>query len=307
MLLGTILLSSCKKDTLDNPQTESFSSLKDFFDRNGEEVQRFVIDPTQYNVVTGKKNCKLYINANSLVDANNNPPAGNVTVELREILSYKDMLLSDAPTTSYGQILGSGGEMYIRFSSGTANYMPESDSAVIASIPFTEDPADTMGVFFGTDSDTAAVNWVPDTTNYVTVIPAYYTIPLDPTYWLFNNGFAWINCDYFWENPNPRTNVTIDVSPNGENGEEVEIRGYMIFKNINSVSNCGNLSSNQYLLTGFWIPTGVPATVIVIGVGTFTGKAYFGKVDVTVTTDLITNVSLTQKTSDEIKNIVDGL
>ena len=71
------------------------------------------INPNQQNVVVGKDGTRILIDPNSFVDAEGNPIAGEVTIELTEALSYDTFISHNLATLSDGQLLVSGGMFQI--------------------------------------------------------------------------------------------------------------------------------------------------------------------------------------------------
>jgi hypothetical protein len=129
-------MNSCKKDVLETNEvqaTGSYTSLQDFYDRNGVDAQVFFINPDQNSIVTGDSGTMIGIPPNSLVDSNGSPPSGQVKVTLREIYGIKSMVLSHTPTTSNGAILQSGGMFYLEFSANNISYKP--DTVLGAAMP----------------------------------------------------------------------------------------------------------------------------------------------------------------------------
>src|SRR5262249_28701837 len=125
--LTAIFISSCKKDVLQTSETQvtrPYESLQDFYDIEGAGASHFTITPDLVNTITGPQGTRIRIPANSLRDSVGLPPPGDVNVTLREVYDIKTMVLSHIPTTSNGNILQSGGMIYLQFNSGAVRYHP---------------------------------------------------------------------------------------------------------------------------------------------------------------------------------------
>lgn len=108
-----IALGSCNKET--NSTGYAYTSLTDFYNKNGAPVQSFNINSTTASTVTGAKGTVFSFPANIFVNAQNQPVTGTVNITLREIYSNADMILSNKATVANnGTVpLISGGEFYI--------------------------------------------------------------------------------------------------------------------------------------------------------------------------------------------------
>ncbi|MBI2967584.1 MAG: hypothetical protein HYY40_07205 [Bacteroidetes bacterium] len=317
LLPGLIFLSTCKKDKLietinpaptgnnnnNNPPVEdsvsTYQSLQEFFTQNDAPAQLFTINPALYNMVTGSKGGKIIIPANSLVDSLGNYPSGNVNIQYREIYSVKDMILSDKPTTSFGNILVSGGEFFLKItaSGGALDIIPGQYLEIII-------PTDTFisGMqVFGEMADTFGnLNWVQQDsiTAFVTNDPWD-----DYAVYISDLNYNWINCDYFWYNPNPKTTVTLNFASNPS--ETLDMSAYLVFTDINSVYGL-----YPYLSTSaqaYNIPETTTPTAVAIGVGVTSKKLYFAKTSFAVTTNFTTTMTLTPVTTEELKAALDSL
>ena len=125
-LIFSVVLVACKKEEpevivlppIDNPTPTS--SIGKFFDNNLEsEIQTFTINPSTDYMVTGINGTTLFFNANTFEDMNGNTVSGPIEIEMIETQSNKDMLLWNRPTTTTnGQLLVSGGIVYVNVSQG---------------------------------------------------------------------------------------------------------------------------------------------------------------------------------------------
>lgn len=296
VLLYGMFNNSCKKDTLiENPPGTSggYSSLQNFFVQNGALMQTFTINPQTTNTITGNQGTSFIVYANTLVDSVNQPPSGNVTAQLIEIYNVKDMVLSNKPTTSYGQILQSGGEIFIKFVANGISYYPIQGISLQMPNSGIGPLIQNAQLFWGmNDTTPSGVSWFADSSiiastdssgNYLFSLPNLY--------------FNWLNCDAFY-NANPLTNVDVTPQVSGGNGETVDVYVFLVFKNINSMM--GIYTSISNIFTAYNIPVGMQTSVVAIGVGRVTKESYFGKTSITVSQSQTVSLNMVPTTADQI-------
>jgi hypothetical protein len=194
--LCTVLFGACKKDRV-TPQEQKLT-LADFNAKFNVPAQNFNGNAGSPFSITGVKGVKADFPANAFLDAAGNPVAGSVKVTLKEVLSKRDILLSGKMTESNGQILISGGEIQITASqNGQALKLnPAANVAVKIPTTLSTDPMDLF-TFAPTTSDST---WVLNQKARVVTEASYYSFSLP--------NFGWVNCDYFYSNPNPKTTIT---------------------------------------------------------------------------------------------------
>ena len=294
-------INSCKKDTLVESPTSigPYNTLLDFYSKNGVPIQTFTINPTIFNTITGSQGTVFSISANTLLDITNTPPAGNVTVQLIEIYTKKDIVLSNKTTTSFGQILKPAGEFYINFVANGIQYQP---TKMKVDMP---NSASVVGiqVYYGNvDNITGEVNWVDNTPPIVTNDNFGYHFSLSNSV-----PYSWVNCSFI-TNVLPQTNITIStqVLQTGTS-ETVTMNLFLVFKTITSAVGAYNPTApNTY--TFYNIPIGKQASVVGIGVGKLTKKPYFGMISATtVVASQSLTLTLTQSSEDQIKTELGNL
>jgi hypothetical protein len=302
--LITAVFSSCKRDSLDSmtePQEGPYASLLDFHLQNGVQSQTFVFNADIPCVINGAAGTQINIPGNSLIDSAGNQAIGNITATLKEIYTIKDMILSDMHTTSGGNILRSGGMVYLEFSDGSIHYRPS--STINISMPADSSSIfQNMSVFFGVN-DSSGFNWQFADSAYAFVYNniSNYTFHLI----LDSIGYGWINCDQFY-NSFPLTDVTLTPSVTSERNETVELAVYLAFPSINSVANVYGANMQQ-AVTAYNIPVGMQTAAVVIGTGRVTKKPYFGISLFTVAAGQPVNVSVVQTDEDDINSALQVL
>ncbi len=212
------ILSSCtKRPAEDITPTRTDNSFNNFFASQRNERQAFTINSNVDNVITGASGTKVYIGGGTLRNLTGGQITGNVTITLKEVFKLSDMILNNAPTMSNGEILTSGGEVFVSATQNGQELTLESNTTFFISIPAPNGTTDSMNVFIGEDSS-GVIAWEPvnaDTVNSNTTIPivrsqasldtaAYYNnadwaiVNQINQYVVRSNKFGWINCDYFY-------------------------------------------------------------------------------------------------------------
>lgn len=303
LLVLIFFCQSCKKDKLieesPNPGT-TYNSLGDFFAQNKVPTQTFVINPQAQNTITGTEGTSFNVYPNMLVDSLNQPPSGNVTVQLIEIYNIKDMVLANMPTVSGGKLLQSGGEIFIRFESNGISYHPLQGLTITMPKPNAGPSAQNAELFWGIeDSTVPGISWVPASNGNIYDSSGTYFLSLTSL------NYNWLNCDAFYDSTQV-TDVQIMTQTTGANGETIEMYSYLVFKSINSMMGLYTYSSPG-IYTASSIPVGMQAAAVSIGVGKVTKKPYFGKSNFTVSQTQTVSISLLQMTAEEIKTELQNL
>ena len=289
-LIFSIVLVACKKEEpevivlppIDNPTPTS--SISTFFDNNLEsEIQIFTINPSTNYMVTGINGTTLFFNANTFEDMNGNTVSGPIEIEMIETQSSKDMLLWNRPTTTTnGQLLVSGGIVYVNVSQG-GNQLSINDNAPIqASVPSNNYIA--MDYFTGSEDNDGRFGWELDDAD--TVI----TNTADTTNWNPNGGglftfdftidsIGWINCDYFYGIGDPLTGVQVEL-PDTFNGSNSAV--FIYYSNLNSVASLWDSDEDGVFDLGSTYATPIGQNISFVVISEINGSFYFTIVNSTI-------------------------
>ncbi|MCH2234733.1 MAG: hypothetical protein MK078_10840 [Crocinitomicaceae bacterium] len=271
---------SCVYDEDDLPAyTADFKSL--YNDYREAATQEFTIDPTVYNMIEGTDGVKLEIPAGTFVDASGTPVTSSVTVSLLEVLDDEDMILMGAPTMSEGSLLITGGELRAEASSGGA---PVFASTPVGLYVPTIDPDMSMDIFDGVeDPSTGDITWTSSTDSLDIIIVTDST-GLDSTSYYYyswaDSTLGWINCDYFWDDPSPKSDLIANVS--GDHGHT----NTQIFLHFPTISSIGMMyaiwsdaDNNSYQINN--LPIGLEMNIVAIS--EISGTYYSAIVPITLT------------------------
>ena len=289
-LIVSLVLVACQKEDpevivlppINNPTPTN--SIIAFFDNNLEsEKQTFTINPSTDYMVTGVNGTTLFFNENTFEDMSGNTVSGPIEIEMIETQSNKDMLLWNLPTTTTdGQLLFSGGIVYVNVSQG-GNQLSINDNAPIqASVP--SDNYIAMDYFTGSEDNNGRFGWELDDTDTVTTNTA------DSTNWNTNFGgmftfdftidsIGWINCDYFYGIGDPLTGVQVEL-PDSFNGSNSAV--FIYYSNLNSVASLYDSDEDGVFDLGWSYATPIGQNISFVVISEINGTFYYTIVNATI-------------------------
>ena len=270
LFLGTamILLSSCKKDDITLTPGNNDYTLKQLFTYLKTTPQTLLVTAGTNQTVTGNKGTILMFHPQSFKDAAGNIiTSGLVTIELTEMYTPGDMIANRVNTSTTAQRrLTSGGSVNIKATMGSMEVFANDYDIAFKQDGPKEAP---MALFRGyevIDSTGTTIQWGDDTTG---TVPR--TTKLDTTqnfYYLFDSctAFNWINCDYFYSAPSPKTDVTVVLPDNTYDLYNTQV--FVIFPGINSVTclYTFDAATHSFKLgnSSYHVPLGSQIHVVVI-------------------------------------------
>jgi len=293
--LVIFILTSCKKDINSNTQG---LSLAEFNSKFSVPTQSFNGVAGTAFTITGAKGIKLDFPANAFLDVSGNPVIGNVKLSLKEVLSKRDILLSGKFTESNGQLLVSGGEFQILALQNGQLLKLNPAATVNINVPTTLSAA-PMDLFEFKQTTGSDSTWMLNQKARVFTAPAYYQFSLP--------SFGWVNCDYFYSNPGPKTTVTAGPVYAGIVPSIKEQRAYLIFDNFNNVIGLPFVMTvNKHQSYVNSLPIGMTGKLIIISVD-INDKIYFGATGFTVSSGLNLNIPVSLANQSVIDNYLNNL
>ncbi|WP_022823421.1 hypothetical protein [Hymenobacter norwichensis] len=294
LLCALPLFGSCKKDAdlIDcATETESGSVLTATLTKHAVPVQQFTVTPNSAAVVRTAAGSTIYVPA-SLVRPDGRPLSGSpVEVRVQEVTKRSEMIFTNTPTISNGQLLESGGMFNVAFQQDGQQLRLSRNSLVVrTSLPTALSTTANMQLFRGlpdsanrtqvgswsqintqTQQDSSRIFPVMSPIGNGTVVG--FQVNLSPNIYNFNLGLLnWINCDRFVTATN-RTTVQVNVTR--QPVTNATTRSFLVFTNLNSVLSAylGGATSNTFYASA--IPVGQSVTAVVLHQeGT---QLYFGK------------------------------
>jgi outer membrane protein OmpA-like peptidoglycan-associated protein len=141
--------------------TYLFDSLEQLLKRATQDnLQTFYIEPAQNCTITARNGTTIAIAAGSLTYPDGTIPTSTITLQLREALSTADILLENLHTVSNGQILETGGMVYLAAQANGKNLEVKSGSNLQISLPTTK-VQNGMELFYGKQNANKTINWEP--------------------------------------------------------------------------------------------------------------------------------------------------
>ena len=255
------LFSSCEKDmnnkVILSKSTNSIAEIENFLSSNAPIKQTFQLSTASYNTVTGAKGTSIFIPNNAFVDASGNPVTGSITFELQEVYSPAEMIFTGKMTSSGGRTLASGGELYINAQQGGSDLKLAPGKSLDFKVP-TNSYDSQMGLFVG-NGDDDNFDWIPAPATNVSECQDSSSITLSNYCFNLDTLINWINCDYFYSDPRPLTEVEIQV-PSGYDSQNTMVYAYI--PSINSVTGTKYQGGSFWISGGYRMPVGLAVTFI---------------------------------------------
>lgn len=308
--LSAAVIASCKKKEDDpapaNPSSTtttgggSTSNMGNFFTQNATASQTFTVSASLYQVISGTGGTQIVIPPGSFVTQANVPVTGSVTIELKELYTKKDMILSGMVPTAGAFPLVSGGEFFIKATQGGQALKLSGSASVTALVPAGSTPSYQMNEFYAgnitaadssgwsTNNDSTSV--VQDTTGFGSST-FYYSFQID--------SMNWINCDYFWNDPAPRTDITANV------GTQFNASNCVVFMSVNGQNSIGQLYNYSGTFESWNWPTGKAVTFVAIA--EISGQYYSAFQSATLGMNHVENLTLTATTLSQIQTQLSAL
>lgn len=157
-IIGLFLLTtSCSdkttKESGDQAISEPTSSIQ--YDRI--EKQNHAINTNRDTIIICKNGSTVTLAANIFTDSLGNPIYGQIDLVIIEAITLDQILLANLTTTSNGEILQTGGMIYVNASQDNKNLKIKQSESILISIPADSVLSD-MRVYEGVE-DTKCINW----------------------------------------------------------------------------------------------------------------------------------------------------
>jgi hypothetical protein len=163
-LIPFMFFSSCDSAVKEADMTEGKASIEIFeeIDNKLSELydgtQFYTIPADKESIVKGTGGTRLFVNPSDLENEGGYPITGSLTVELRELNSLGNLVLNNAPTTSNGNILITGGAYYIDITSDGSKVKLKEGKTMKAEFPKSLEA--NMSIFQGELDKNNQVNWI---------------------------------------------------------------------------------------------------------------------------------------------------
>ena len=313
-----LIFSSCEEkepnviSLPNNIAPTASSQINAYFVENLEvETEQFNVNPSVgYQTINTSNGFSVSFNSNTFTYANGNPVSGNFTIEIIDALTKKEMMILNRPTfTNDGQLLVSGGIIYLNAKQDGQQLSINDSEPVMVSIPSNNTTA--MELFDGSLDQNNDFGWdlsLEDTVTIATMEDTTFNPNGQENLFSYNftmNSIGWINCDYFYNSADPLTGVIV-VLPDDYNGTNSIV--FIYYSDINSVANMHDYDndSNFDLGLGYTTPVGMDVTFVTIA--EIDSMFYFNVTNSTITDNHIEEINvLTPVSEQDLQTIIDNL
>jgi hypothetical protein len=313
ILAAVLLVFSCAKEEFTtNTYAKKQSALTDLFKNIAPTMQNFTITAGQQQLVTGEKGTKITFYANSFKKKDGTIlTSGSIKIVLQEMLTANKMILAKKSTTSNGNILRSGGQIFIKAFLGSEELIVNEASKPSVSILSTT--FEPMSLYSGTvkPMDSIAgdtiINW--DITKDSIVFKqdsagggggGNYV----GSYNFKFGNFGYWNCDQLYNDPSPKTEMYIGT-PSGFVDSNTAV--FIYFTSLNSVARCEgfNYTTNKFYLNHSQASVGLACKIVLVSKKD--NKFYFDLKSATVTAGFNITMTPVESTEAAIKAAIDAL
>ncbi|WP_153799632.1 hypothetical protein [Foetidibacter luteolus] len=155
----TIMFTAVSNDSLDKQLSADIPAsayFRSYFLKQ-EPAESFELSLKERKTYITKGGTEITIDAADLVMEDGSPVNGNITITVKEMLRQEDMLKMQAPTTSNGELLESGGSWLIEAKSGERKVNVKNGRSYAISLPDTR--YNGYDVFYGNNALDSAIDW----------------------------------------------------------------------------------------------------------------------------------------------------
>lgn len=313
MIAGFITLGlvSCSKDDKKTDPVIT-NSLQGMFQAMAETPQSFTVTAGTYQTIHGARGTIIRFNPQSFKDGSGNIiNSGTVNIKLTEAYTPGQMILNGVTTTTAAhKLLTSGGSVNIVATINQHEVFANNYSLSFAQpAPIDNSP---MALFKGQTTDLlpgARTIWGDDTTNTIqrTTKDSMY----EGNFYAFDTciNFNWINCDYFYSAPDPKTDVKVVMPDASYTAANTQV--FVVFPGINAVTSLFSYDATTHTFSlgyaGYYLPVGTNIKIMVLS-GKENNAYYMDKQEnITVTNGISITANPTSSTLSTIQTTLSSL
>ena len=265
-------------------------------------AQSFEVDPRRQATFVGRQGTRLTVFPNAFRDANGRIMGEPVELQLREVFTKKEILLSNKMTTSNNRLLESAGQLWAAaFHEGQLLDLTYPISVEIPVKPGLRNP---LSVRLYAGSTASIRSFSPDVL-FDWRLSDKKTIPIRRIskekyyrFWLYQ--FNWINCKNAISRRKGRNMVSAKAVSLVEKFDD--LMAFLIFSDTESMARMHRTNDH---FTAFNIPSKFEAQVLMIGM--HQGVVYYGAKEIKRTANCQVFVRMEPVTSTELSRKLDAL
>lgn len=274
--------------------------------------QFIAIDPTNHQYLYADKGTVIEVPVNCLCHQNGELVTDSVNIEVKELFSKTDYIFSNKPTVSDGRQLVSGGVIYMNATSNRQPVYIGCPEGINVTFP-SSSTEEGMQLFYAQEKN-GQVNWELDSNGvfvenwgeFAESEEACFECDWEADYvgemsnYVFQaNSFGWINVDKFYKDKRPKAPLMVKLKHQLKSDAGVAM--YAVFHSMNSVMGLYGRSGNIYHTNE--LPIGESVTLVVIAANE--NEVYAATKDVIVGKTNLFEMTLEEKTEDELKTLLD--
>ena len=304
-LLALVLgLYGCGKDDATLGSNSQIFTLKTLFANLAGTPQVFMVTAGQTQTITGTSGTRITFHPQSFKNSSGSViTSGIIKIELTELYKPSEMIANRVNTVTATQLLTSGGSVNIKATQGGNEVMATSYGIAFKQPGNSDNP---MALFKGAalSVEDPTIIWGNDTSGTVdrTIKD---TASENLFFYAFDSctSFNWINCDYFYSNPGPKTDVSVIATDSSFNSTNTQV--FVVFPAINAVASMRHFDAATHTfslnLPGYFIPVGSEIHLVIISAK---NNSYYMQVqkNVMVTNNMSVNYSAAVQTQAAVRD-----
>lgn len=305
-LVTATCLAACKKEKT-TTTGDNYTSVQSFFSQSKVQTQSFSVNAANGGTITGAKGTTVTFPPNAFITFNGTPVTGNVTVQLKEVFSKKDMIYERVfPVAKGGHLLNSAGEYFLAANQNGTPLQLKDGKFFEMRLP--AQAADPNMQFFMLDGAGDSAQWVVPDTAVVPVDSQWVVSPVsgfdfttvpDSAYVINCDSLSWGNADVFMY----PTYVDCSFKVMGGTISSANTKAYSVYDGKNTVWPTGDwgggISNN--IITDNHIAA-IPIHFLVISV--IDGELYAGSTAVTPANGGVYNVTIAPITKEALDALI---
>ncbi|PSK94289.1 hypothetical protein [Taibaiella chishuiensis] len=311
LLLLTLVagLLGCSKDDASLGSNSQIFTLKKLFENLATTPQVFMVSAGQTQTITGASGTRITFRPQSFKDASGAIiTSGTIKIELVEIYKPNEMIANRVNTVTPTQLLTSGGSVHIKATQGNNEVQANSYKIEFKQPAYSGNPmalfkgaplsAEDPTIIWGNDTSGTVRNTVKDTASENLFFYAFDTC----------TSFNWINCDYFYNSPGTKTDVSLVATDSTFNRNNTQV--FVVFPAINSVASMYTYNTTTHTFSfgmpGYFIPVGSSIHIVIISAK---NNSYYMDVqkNITVTNGMSLNYTPALTTQAGVRDALQNL
>lgn len=235
----------------------------------------------------------VVVPSSCFVKLNNSPVIGNVNLKIKKATKFSEMIAYNLATVTNNGLLSTDGMIKLEPTQGTDILKIASGKTI--SISFQKSSNNNYIGFEGVTNNTLVnnVTWRANTLWQVQS-DSIGSQGIGPSTRIMIDSCQWVNCDYFYNQPNP-TNVYLKLPSEYGNTNTV---CYVVFRADKVMSGLVGDPNTQKFWQGANYKLPIGKQVRLIAISKRDTRIYYGSADVTITADMTVTINTLDEVSD---------